>query len=178
MAQAFSTPPTDHKSRDQRVVPAGEVEIHAEAKTKDGLQRCEEIRVIIRDFSEDFNYKVTCCGKRTIIPTRAFHLLLTLASVAAGMLYVMDSMNYTYCKNRCPSPDQLQSGSNQDLNIVGPRCPEIEDLKNSTDYFFCTHHVYKGIIGYQTVSLFILFPIVALYFLILLLLPSHSWTFW
>ena len=145
MAHNPSPPPADHKSRDQRVVPVGELsEVPKGQDTR--VKRCREIRAMARDFSEDFNYEITCCGKPTKIVTQTFHMLLTVASCAAGILYVMDSMNYTYCKNPCPSKDPV---------IVGPKCPTIDNSKdNSTVHYFCTHHVYKGIIDYQTVRRF------------------------
>ena len=141
-----STPPSDSKSRDQRVTPAGQLgQVEKRVLSRKGLwKRCQEIRLTANTFFEEYNYEVTCCGKPTKYVARAFHLTLTFLSLAAGVLYVMDSMNYTYCDNKCPTPENLRH------SVIGPGCPSVSN-DNST-YLFCTYHVYKGIFGSQTVS--------------------------
>lgn len=140
---ASITPLTDNESWDQRVAPAGEFDKRVPSR-KDLCKRFQEIRLTANTFLEEYNYEVICCGKRTKYVARAFHLTLTFLSLAAGILYAMDSMNYTYCNNKCPTPENLKS------SVIGPGCPDI--LENNSSQVFCTYHVYKGIFGSLTVS--------------------------
>jgi len=128
------------------------------------------------------------------------HLVVMVIIVASVLTFIVDSLNYEYCKNVCPTYSRDASG-----NIVNCSIPEADNpdltrcnpvdnngvpcdkefgpdsllgsvMANASVNFYCTYHVAKGIMGNETIFAFdVFFTVVFIIELLVRLLVAEKY---
>lgn len=108
------------------------------------------------------------------------HLTVMIIIVASVLTYIIDSLNYEYCMNTCPTFTRLPDDTVANCSLpvaermdpagcnpvgnIGVPCDKLygddslgSQLQNSSVNFYCTYHVAKGKLEDETIFVFDVF---------------------
>ena len=127
------------------------------------------------------------------------HLTVMVIIVASVLTYIIDSLNYEYCMNTCPTftrlpdstvancslpvEDRVDPDGCNPIGNIGVPCDKLygddslgSKLQNSSVDFYCTYHVAKGKLDDETIFVFdVFFTVVFTLELLVRLIVAESY---